>query len=54
MKKKLVPIKSFMKAGNIKSVEDWNKRRELAKADYSQELINKLDASGYIHEVLKD
>lgn len=50
--KTLIGLKSFMKAANIKSVEEWNKRRELAKESYSQELISQLDASAYIHELL--
>jgi len=35
------------------NVARWNELREKAKAKFPQELINQLDASGYIHEVLK-
>ena len=35
------------------SVENWNELREVAKKHYSQDLINELDSSGYIKQVLK-
>lgn len=35
-----------------KTVAQWNALREVAKKSYPQELINQLDASGHIIDVL--
>lgn len=45
-------IFEYMKAGNIMSVEQWNRRREKAKLNYSPEDINRLDASGLCGKIL--
>lgn len=43
-------LKAYMSTAS--TVEEWNNLREKAKLQVSPELINQLDASGYIHEVL--
>lgn len=42
-----------LKMSKATSVEHWNELRESAKLIYPMETINKLDASGYISEILK-
>lgn len=49
--KNLLTLKEFM--APVKTVEQWNERREEAKKLFSQKLIYQLDCSGYISEVLK-
>ena len=51
MEQTLSSLKKLM--SNATSVERWNELREEAKATYPQDLINQLDASGYITKVIK-
>ncbi len=44
-------LKVFM--SGVKSVEEWNDKREQAKGIFHSKLINELDSSGYIKKVLK-
>ena len=52
MEKTIENLKVFMSSANIKNVQNWNDRRDEAKAHFSRELISELDAIGYIKEVL--
>jgi len=41
-----------VKMSAAKSVEEWNALREEAKTEFSTNVINRLDVSGYINVVL--
>lgn len=43
-------LKEFMGTGN--TVDEWNTRRAEAKLIFASELINQLDATGYIKTFL--
>jgi len=44
-------LKTFM--SKAEDVDHWNQLREIAKGEYSFEIINLLDASGFIRKVIK-
>ena len=44
-------LKKFMSI--VKNIPEWNEQREQAKKFFSKELINQLDGSGYINQVIK-
>jgi hypothetical protein len=48
--KNLQQLKNFM--STAKTVNEWNEKRESAKDLYPIELIQELDSSGYIKELL--
>jgi hypothetical protein len=37
----------------VKTVHEFNERREQAKKEFSIDLIRRLDSSGYINELIK-
>jgi len=51
-KAQLLELKKFM-SRQAKNVLQWNNLRRIAKKIYSMKIINCLDGSGYINQVLK-
>ena len=51
MKTNFEELKVFM--SGVKSVEEWNDKRQQAKEIFDTKVINELDCSGYIKKVLK-
>lgn len=49
--KEFEDLKVFM--SKVKTVEEWNNQRAIAKSIYSTAVISMLDSSAYIKEVLK-
>jgi hypothetical protein len=52
MERTFEDLKNFMNRPTH-DIEDWNKRREKAKSLFSQECINRLDASGFVKKVVR-
>jgi len=52
MKNTFEDLKQFMNHP-IYNIEDWNEKREKAKELFQKELINRLDASGFVKKVMK-